>query len=60
MLIKMSEESEPDVEKGWYIEHKEKLKKFSDEKPSWKEIKKIASYVKKGYILKVERGWSVR
>lgn len=56
----MSEESEPDIEEGWYVEHKEKLKKLSDKKPSWKELKKIASDLGKGYILKVEKGWEVR
>ena len=56
----MSEESEPDINEGWYVEHKEKLKKVSDKKPSWEELKKIASGIKKGYILKVEKGWRVR
>lgn len=56
----MTEESKPDLEEGWYVEHKEKLKKISDTELSWKELKKVAGSIGKGYILKVEKGWVVK
>lgn len=56
----MKEEVTPDIEEGWYVEHKSKLKKVANKKPSWKDLKKIAADLKKGYILKVEKGWVVK